>query len=314
MLITIQDLIDEAKCYETIRRLRWPQGVLCVHCGFHWVKKRGFHTNQPHRQRYQCQQCERSFDDLTGTVFAHHHQPLKIWVLCLYFMGLNLSNRQIAQELDLNKDDVQAMTTTLREAFLQRRQTPQLRGDVEFDEVYVPAGHKGHPEAVKAKGREPRRRRLKGQRGRGTLSTEKPPIFGMIQRGGELVIQMLANVQQKTIRPLIEAAVQRGTTIYTDEYNIYAQLGQWGYQHKTVNHSQGEFARDDDDDGFCEVHTNTLEGVWSLLRSWLRPHRGISQEKLPFYLAFFEFVHNMRKRGKALLSALLQSLLDPCYA
>lgn len=56
---------------------------------------------------------------------------------------------------------------------------------------------------------------------------------------------------------------------------------------KTVNHSKCEYARDEDGDGFCEVHVNTMEGFWSLLRSWLRPHRGISQEKLPLYLGFF---------------------------
>ncbi len=71
----------------------------------------------------------------------------------------------------------------------------------------------------------------------------------------------------------------------------------------------GEYARDEDGDGFCEVHVNTMEGFWSLLRSWLRPHRGISQEKLPLYLGFFEFVHNVRKRGKALLGSLLETLL-----
>jgi transposase len=81
------------------------------------------------------------------------------------------------------------------------------------------------------------------------------------------------------------------------------------YAHKTVCHGAGEYARDDDGDGFCEVHVNTMEGFWSLLRSWLRPHRGISQEKLPLYLGFFEFVHNAKKRGKALLSALLENLL-----
>ena len=83
----------------------------------------------------------------------------------------------------------------------------------------------------------------------------------------------------------------------------------WGYAHKSVNHGRGEFARDDDGDGFCEVHVNTMEGFWSLLRSWLRPHRGISQEKLPLYLGFFEFVHNVRKRGKALLPALIELLV-----
>jgi transposase len=131
----------------------------------------------------------------------------------------------------------------------------------------------------------------------------------MIQRGGDVVIQMLPNVQQSTIAPIIQTTVQAGTLIYTDEYDIYSRLGTWGYAHKTVCHSAGEYARDEDGDGFCEVHVNTMEGFWSLLRSWLRPHRGISQEKLPLYLGFFEFVHNVRKRGKALLGSLLETLL-----
>ena len=173
------------------------------------------------------------------------------------------------------------------------------------------AGHKGNPAKVKAKGREGRRRRLKGNRGRGTLEKEKPPILGMVQRGGEVILKMLPNVQQVTIEPVIAAAVTPGTLIYTDEYNIYDRLVRWGYEHKTVNHSAGEYARDEDGDGFHEVHVNTIEGIWSLLRSWLRPHRGISQEKLPLYLGFFEFIHNVRKRGQALFPTLLQVLLAP---
>lgn len=120
---------------------------------------------------------------------------------------------------------------------------------------------------------------------------------------------MLPHVQQETIKPIIETVVAKSTLIYTDEYDIYARLTAWGYQHKTVCHAQGEYARDEDGDGFCEVHVNTMEGFWSLLRSWLRPHRRISQEKLPIYLGFFQFVHNMRKRGKALLGALVGALV-----
>ena len=131
----------------------------------------------------------------------------------------------------------------------------------------------------------------------------------MIQRDGEVVIRMLANVKQATIKPLIKATIALGSLIYTDEYAIYTPVTKWGYEHKTVCHGRGEYARDEDGDGFCEVHVNTMEGFWSLLRSWLRPHRGISQEKLPSYLSFFEFVHNAKKRGKALLSALLETLL-----
>lgn len=131
----------------------------------------------------------------------------------------------------------------------------------------------------------------------------------MIARGGDLVIRLLENVQQKTIEPIIRATVATGTLIFTDEYSIYSRLQAWGFEHKTVCHSAGEYARDEDGDGFHEVHVNTIEGVWSLLRSWLRPHRGISQEKLPIYLRFFEFMHNARKRGKALLGSLLKTVL-----
>ena len=133
----------------------------------------------------------------------------------------------------------------------------------------------------------------------------------MIQRGGQIVIRMLADVKQKTIGPLIRKMIAPGTAVFTDEYDIDARLPQWGYIHLTVCHAAGEFARDDDGDGFCEVHVNTLEGFWSLLRSWLRPHRGVSQERLPLYLGFFEYVHNVRRRGKALLESLIAILVAP---
>jgi transposase-like protein len=177
--------------------------------------------------------------------------------------------------------------------------------------VYIVAGHKGRPDIVAQEGRTGRRRRLKGKRGRGTLVDEKPPVLGLIQRDGEVVVRMLPNVQQATIKPVITQTVAPGSLIYTDEYDIYNRLPEWGYDHKSVNHSAGEYARDEDGDGFHEIHVNTLEGFWSLLRSWLRPHRGISQEKLPCYLAFFEFVHNVRRRGKALLHSLLAVLVAP---
>ena len=90
---------------------------------------------------------------------------------------------------------------------------------------------------------------------------------------------MLANVQQATIRPLIEGTVAHGSLIHTDEYDIYARLEAWGYGHKTVCHGRGEYARDEDGDGLCEVHVNTMEGFWSLLRSWLRPHRGAASRR-----------------------------------
>jgi transposase-like protein len=85
---------------------------------------------------------------------------------------------------------------------------------VECDEAYITAGHKGQPAKVIAAQRKSRCRKLKGSRGRGTLATERPPIFGMIQRNGEVRIQMLANVQQETIRPIICSTIAPGTSYF----------------------------------------------------------------------------------------------------
>jgi transposase-like protein len=142
-----------------------------------------------------------------------------------------------------------------------------LSNEVECDKAYVVAGHKGQPEVVKSQGRKGRRRRRKSQAGRGTMEKEKPPVLGMMQRGGLVVLHLLVTVKQKTIEPLIKDTIESGTLVYTDEYSIYARLERWGYGHKSVNHSRGEYARDEDGDGFCEVHVNTMEGFWSLLRS-----------------------------------------------
>ena len=113
----------------------------------------GCDDTQPCRQRYRCKACSGRFDDLTGTVLAGHHQPLRVWVLCLYFMGLNLCNRQIALELGLDASDTQAITKQLRAGLVAKAPTVQLTGEVELDEVfYVVAGYKGQPAAAAKRG------------------------------------------------------------------------------------------------------------------------------------------------------------------
>jgi transposase-like protein len=122
------------------------------YCASAEVIRNGHDERQPQRQRYRCKACRGRFDDLTGTVLAGHHQPLRVWVLCLYLMGLNLSNRQIAAELGLDGSDVQAMTEHLRHGLAARTAPVTLTGDVEIDEVYVVAGHKGQPAEVAKRG------------------------------------------------------------------------------------------------------------------------------------------------------------------
>ena len=151
-LVNLSSLIDDARCYELVRQHRWPDGVRCPRCESASVARDGRDDTRRHRQRYRCAGCGARFDDLTGTVLAGHHQPLRVWVLCLYLMGLNLSNRQIAQELDLGVSDVQAMTEALRHGLAAKLPPARPEGEVEIDEVHVVAGHKGNPAAVAKKG------------------------------------------------------------------------------------------------------------------------------------------------------------------
>jgi transposase-like protein len=151
-LINLSGLLDDAKCFAFVRQQRWPEGMRCPGCDSTAVIRDGCDDTQPCRQRYRCKACACRFDDLTGTVLAGHHQPLRVWVLCLYFMGLNLSNRQIALELGLNASDTQAMTEQLRQGLVAKTPAVELKGKVEIDEVYVVAGHKGQPAAVAKRG------------------------------------------------------------------------------------------------------------------------------------------------------------------
>jgi len=135
-VVNLSGLLDEAKCFELVRQHRWADGVRCPDCDSAVVIRNGHDEGQRHRQRYLCKACHGRFDDLTGTVLAGHHQPLRVWVLCLYLMGLNLSNRQIAQELSLDASDVQAMTEQLRQGLLARAPVAKREGTAEVDEVY----------------------------------------------------------------------------------------------------------------------------------------------------------------------------------
>ena len=143
-LVDLSGLMDDAKCFGFVRQHRWPDGVRCPGCGGDAVIRDGHDDTQLHRQRYRCKACASRFDDLTGTVLAGRHQPLRVWVLCLYFMGLNLSNLQIAGELGLCGSDVQAMTEQLRRGLVAKASDVELTGEVEIDEVWAsPLGVEG---------------------------------------------------------------------------------------------------------------------------------------------------------------------------
>ena len=141
-------VLDDAKCYDLIRQNRWPDGVYCPGGSARSVIRDGHDEKQRHRQRYRSKGSGNRFDDLTGTIQASHDQPLRVRVLCLYFMALNLANFQIARDLGLNEDDVHSMASWLREGLVAKAPEVKLEGVVEIDEVYVVAGHKGNPAAT----------------------------------------------------------------------------------------------------------------------------------------------------------------------
>jgi len=120
MQINLLKLMDEAKCYEMLREVRWKKGIKCPHCESEAIIKNGHDEVHVHRQRYYCQSCERNFDDLTDTVFSGSNKSLKVWVVALYLMGLNLSNTQLAKELDVSQPTAQRMARLLREGIVKK--------------------------------------------------------------------------------------------------------------------------------------------------------------------------------------------------
>ena len=171
---------------------------------------------------------------------------------------------------------------------------PELR--IVYNDAYVPfLGPAKHPATLGAPGRE----------AWGEIWPTIGPMLDEALAGRATWVEDF----RMSIRPVIEGTIAKGALVHTDEYDVYGRLEDWGYGHKTVCRARGEYARDEDGDGFREVHVDTAEGLRSLLRSRLRPHRGISQEKLPAYLAFFRVVHDARRRGKALLTTLVGALV-----
>ena len=127
MQINLLKLMGDEACYNLLRELRWEDGVKCPNCQSLDVIKDGKNENHPHRQNYRCHPCLKNFDDLTETVFSGSKLPIKTWVLCLYLMGLNLSNAQISKELDLSLKTAQSMTKKLRAGIVKKSLIYNLR-------------------------------------------------------------------------------------------------------------------------------------------------------------------------------------------
>jgi transposase len=157
----------------------------------------------------------------------------------------------------------------MQEAALLGKDCSSLTDDVtEGGEMFQNAGEKA-PHGNPA---DPPRRRANKQRGRGTMANDRPPIQGVVGRdSGHIRLTVFDDTRQDTIQPDVEAKTEEGATFYSDESSAYNRVASSGRPHGTVCHSRSEYARDDDDDGVREVHCNTMEGIWTGLRNYLRP-------------------------------------------
>jgi transposase len=165
-------------------------------------------------------------------------------------------------------------------------------------------GKKGVPHDDPA---DPPRRRANQARGHGTFANDRPPVAGVVGRAsGRLLLEVVATTDQETLQGFVERTTSPDVTLYTDEWAGYGQVAARGRGHATVCHTPGarEWARDDDGDGIREVHDNTLEGIWTGVRNFRRPFRGVSKWYLDEYIGVFEW----RYLFKAVTADFIQAL------
>jgi transposase len=156
---------------------------------------------------------------------------------------------------------------------------------------------------------DPPRRRANSRRGHGTFATDRPPVAGVVGReSGEIRLEVLDSASGSELETMIDDTCLEGTTINTDEWNGYNRVGRRHRRiHQTVDHSgpKSTWAIDADGDGVREVHCNTLEGLWTGLRNFLRPFRGVSKWYLAQYVAIFQWGHNLKSVTNEFLRILL---------
>jgi transposase-like protein len=176
---------------------------------------------------------------------------------------------------------------------------------VEADEMYQNVGEKGckHEDAD-----DPPRRRANKVKGHGTWDNDRPPVAGVVGReSGTLGLQVCHHSDRKTLQPFVEEHTRDDAAVYTDEWQAYDRLPDTGRTHASVCHTPGhrEWARDDDGDGIREVHCNTMEGIWTGLRNFLRLFRGVNKEYLSQYTAIFQVAHDLKRITPTLLRAMM---------
>lgn len=277
---SVLDLINafpnEKVCIEHLEELRWNGNVISP---FDSSSK----VYNCKGNKYKCKNTGKYFNVKTNTIFDNTKMPLQKWFLAIWLVTSHkkgISSLQLGRDLDITQKSAWFMLQRIRNCF-GTYPNDDLENEVEIDETYVGGKNKNRHNNKK----------IKGSQGRS--AKDKTPVVGMVQRGGLLSAMAVENVKSDTLTREIISKVKESATLYTDEWLGYNGVSRI-YDHHIVKHNQGEYVKG-------RIHTNTIEGFWSLLkRGIIGIYHFTSKKHLQMYVDEFVFRYNTRKFSEGL--------------
>jgi transposase-like protein len=268
--------VDEAKAVAFLEKQRWGDEPFCPLCACVDVYRMMSGEQRNKDYRWRCKGCKKMFTVRTASVLEETRLPMRVWVYAIWKAASSkkgVAALQLSREMEITHKSALFVLRRLRHG-LEEVEPQKLTGTVEVDEVYI--------------GGKPRYRRT-GITGRGT---EKTPVLGMVQRGGDVRLKVMQRLTAEQIGQVLEVNADQSCRLITDEFRTYIPLGKrFAGGHETVKHGLNEYVRVGTD-----VHSNTIEGVFSLLRRGVMgTFHSVSRKHLPNYLNEFQFRWNTRK-------------------
>ena len=278
---------DETAAREALEAARWPNGPHCPHCGNadreRIAKVEG--KKQSHRPGlYYCNECKGQFTVTVGTVFERSKVPLTKWWLATHLLGASkkgMSAHQLHRMLGVTYKTAWFMSHRIREAMRDGSLAPMggNGGTVEADETYF--GKQENPQPSKQRKGRPYIHRGGGPAG-------KRAVVALVERGGRVRSFHPAVADKVTVGGIVADNISGETVFYTDESRLYGDAKDHFTTHETVKHSAGEYVRGD-------VHTNTIEGVFSIFKRGMKGiYQHCAEKHLHRYLAEYDFRYNHR--------------------